>query len=147
MDRCNLYQGTLSFHTHSLHLGILNAPAFSIYNFAHVLVCWIVCGCSYDWILVKPKFSKMLHFLLGKILKFRFCPHLNLSDITSKICTIAMFLFVDLQVICNTEIVVTFVIYVLTRFQIPNSNGSLVIAIKLKLNVDFMHPPYCCLTF
>jgi hypothetical protein len=34
-----------------------------------------------------------------------------------------------------------------TKFQMPDSSGSLVIAIKTKPNLDFMHSVLCCFMF
>jgi hypothetical protein len=61
----------------------------------------------------------------------------NLSQITSKIHTVAMFLTVDLETIFNTKFVCMYMIYLHTKFHVSNSNGSSGTAIKLEAKYRF----------
>jgi hypothetical protein len=56
---------------------------------------------------------------------------LNLSDITTKIRNVAMFVIVD------TQFVGLFMIYLHTKSHISISNGSLLIAVKIKAEEYF----------
>jgi hypothetical protein len=62
---------------------------------------------------------------------------LNLSDITLKICAVAMFVTVDVKTIFYTEYVSTFVVYVLTKFHLLSSSGSAVALLNFNLKQIF----------
>jgi hypothetical protein len=47
----------------------------------------------------------------------------------------------------NAEIVGMCMIYAHVRFQVRIASGSLVVIVELKLNINFMQPPFCFLTF
>jgi len=64
-------------------------------------------------------------------------PVLNLLDITSKVCTIAMFVIPYLLILFCTEFVDMSIIYLHTRFHLPISNDLLLIAIKPKAKCSF----------
>jgi hypothetical protein len=55
----------------------------------------------------------------------------------SEFCTVAMFVTVDLQKTLYIEYVNMFVVYLHTKFHIPSSSCSLIIAIKLKAEENF----------
>jgi len=57
---------------------------------------------------------------------------LNVSDTISMLCTIATFVILDLQTTVHTQCVQTLMIYPPTKFCVPSSTGSLVIAIRPK---------------
>ena len=57
---------------------------------------------------------------------------LNVSDTISRLCTIATFIILDLQTIVHTQCVQTLMIYPHTKFCVPNSTDSLVIAMRPK---------------
>jgi hypothetical protein len=55
---------------------------------------------------------------------------LNLQYITSEFRTVTMFLITDLQTVFHREFVCMFMIYFRITFQMPVSNGKLIIVIK-----------------
>ena len=57
---------------------------------------------------------------------------LNVSDTISRLSTIATFIILDLQTIVHTQCVQTLMIYPHTKFCVPSSTDSLVIAIRSK---------------
>jgi hypothetical protein len=61
-----------------------------------------------------------------------FHKHVNNIAITSKTCTLAMFLIVDFETIFNTAFVAMWMLYLHIKFHMPNSSGSLVIDIRPK---------------
>jgi hypothetical protein len=61
----------------------------------------------------------------------------NLSDITSKLRTVAMFESVIFLTVFLSYVGILFV-YLCTRFHFPSSNGSLLIAIKLEDEGEFL---------
>jgi len=58
-------------------------------------------------------------------------------DISSKFCTITIFIIVNLYTIFCIEFVEMVMMCIHTKFHIPDSNGSLVTAIKLKYKYRF----------
>lgn len=57
---------------------------------------------------------------------------LNISDTISRLCTIATFVILDLQIIVQAQCVQTLLIYPHAKFCVPSSTNSLVIAIRPK---------------
>jgi hypothetical protein len=56
---------------------------------------------------------------------------LNLSDITSTICTICRHVNVDLQTMLHTLYIGLFMMYLHIKFHLPRSSGSLLITIRM----------------
>jgi hypothetical protein len=54
-----------------------------------------------------------------------------------KFCTVVLFVIIDLQMTFHAQFVCVFVINLFTKFHMPNSSGSLVIAVKLKAKENF----------
>jgi len=57
---------------------------------------------------------------------------LNVSDMISRLCTIATFVILELQTIVHTLCIQTLMIYPHSKFCVPSSTDSLVIAIRPK---------------
>jgi hypothetical protein len=70
----------------------------------------------------------------------------NLSGITLKFHVVTVFVIVDIHTTFHIKFVDMLVLYFFSKFSTPVSNGSLVIAIKPKLNL-YLLIPSCCFTF
>lgn len=64
---------------------------------------------------------------------------LNLWHIIAKICTIAVFVIVDLQSECCAEFVGTFVIHLHVTFHVPSCNFPFVIVMSSRIELFSSH--------
>jgi hypothetical protein len=76
----------------------------------------------------------MLYYICEKLISHvqNLCP-LNLSDMTSKFRTVAIFIIVYVQTVTHTQCVAMFSVRGCTIFHVPVSNCSFIIAMKAKV--------------